>query len=147
MSLTIKSIGGGMGVSRLGKFPRIAAPVVMIVGLVLALTAGPASAAGSYYGCPYGAVCIYNTSDPRSGIERGGIYWSYGAHNLSNQFGYHYVVNNQYGGAWVETCTGYNGTGNGETIIFAAPYGDSLYLTPINSIVLGTGNNFPCTPP
>jgi len=125
----------------------MAAPAVATAALVLAATAGTASASGSYYGCPYGAVCIYNNGDPNSGIESGGIYWSYGAHNLSNQYGYHYVVNNQYGGAWVETCTGYNGTGDGETIIYGEPYGDSLYLTPINSIVLGTGDNYPCSPP
>ncbi len=137
-----------MAVPRTRTILKMVAPVIMVVGLLLAATAAPASAAGpSYYGCPYGAVCIYNGSTPSTGIERGGVYWSYGPHNLSNQFGYHYVVNNQYGGAWVETCTGYNGTGDGETIIFAAPYGDSLYLTPINSIVLGLGDNFPCSPP
>ena len=115
----------------------------------MAVNAGPASAASNadYYGCPYGAVCIYNNADPGSGIESGGIYWAYGAHNLSNQFGDHYVVNNQYGDAWVELCTGYNGTGKGKSIILAAPYGNVEYLSPINSIVLGTGNNYPCSPP
>lgn len=134
----------------LRRFVRMAAPAVMAVGMVAAVTAGPASAApdaGSYYGCPYGAACIYNTSDPNSGIESGGIYWSYGAHNLSNQFGDHYVVNNQYGGAWVELCTGYNGTGDGDAIIYGEPYGDSFGLGPINSLVLGTGDNYPCSPP
>lgn len=43
-----------------------------------------------------------------SGIQSGGVYWAYGAHNLSNQYGDHYVVNNQYGGAWVELRTGNN---------------------------------------
>ncbi|MFF7445637.1 MULTISPECIES: hypothetical protein [unclassified Streptomyces] len=115
----------------------------------MAVSAGPASARAdaTYYGCPYGAVCIYNTANPDSGIENGGVYWAYGPHNLSNQYGDHYVVNNQYGGAWVELCTGYNGTGRGEAIIFAAPYGSVQNLGPINSIVLGTGNNYPCSPP
>lgn len=123
----------------------------MAAGLIATLTAGPASAAspsGNFDGCPSGAVCIYNTGDPNSGIERGGVLWSYGPHNLSNQFGNHFVLNNQFGGAWLETCTGYNGTGNGVWIIFDAPDGINMDLTPINSIVLGTGNNnFPCTPP
>jgi hypothetical protein len=39
------------------------------------------------------------------------VYWSYGAHNLSNQYGDHYVFNNQYGGASMSLCTGYNGVG------------------------------------
>lgn len=41
------------------------------------------------------------------------VYWSYGAHNLSNQHGDHYVFNNQYGGASMSLCTGYNGVGCG----------------------------------
>lgn len=138
------------GIAMLRRFARVAAPAIMAVGMVAAVT-GPASASGSEdtYGCPYGAVCIYNTADPNSGIEDGGIYWSYGAHNLSNQFGHHYMVNNQYGGAWVELCTGYDGTGRGTTIILGNPWGDSEYedLTPINSIVLGVGDDYPCSPP
>jgi len=128
---------------------RTAVSAVAVAGSLMAVSAGPASASANadYYGCPYGAVCIYNGADPNSGIESGGVYWAYGPHNLSNQFGYHYVVNNQYGGAWVELCTGYNGTGRGESIIFGSPYGNSEDLGPINSIVLGTGNTFPCTPP
>ncbi len=39
------------------------------------------------------------------------MYWSYGAHNLSNQYGDHYVFDNQYGGASMSLCTGYNGVG------------------------------------
>ncbi|MGW6016264.1 hypothetical protein [Streptomyces sp. NPDC055210] len=115
----------------------------------MTVTAGTASAkaADTYYGCPSGAVCIYNTADPNSGIQDGGIYWAYGAHNLSNQFGDHYVVNNQYGGAWVELCTGYNATGRGTTVIFGSPYGTVSNLSPINSIFLGTGNSYPCSPP
>lgn len=128
---------------------RLAVSAVAVAGSLVALTTAPASAASNatYYGCPYGAVCIYNNADPNSGIQSGGVYWAYGAHNLSNQFGDHYVVNNQYGGAWVELCTGYNGTGRGESIIFGAPYGNVENLSPINSIFLGTGNNYPCTPP
>jgi hypothetical protein len=128
-------------------FAKMAAPVIMIAGLIFTLTPGSASAAGSYKGCPYGAVCVYNGSTASSGIESGGTYWSYGPHNLSNQFGNHLVVNNQYGGAWAEGCTGYNGTGKGDWVILAAPYGWVRNLTPINSIALGTGNNYPCPPP
>ena len=116
----------------------------MAAGLIFALTAGPASAAtssGSYDGCPYGAACIYKSSTPGSGIESGGIYYSYGAHNLSGQYGYHYVVNNQYGGAWVALCKGYNGTGGWLDVIYRAPAGGNFYLTPVNSIELGSGGS------
>ncbi|GAB2698847.1 hypothetical protein [Kitasatospora kifunensis] len=130
----------------------MATPAISAVGLTIALTAGPASASAAnpndnYYGCPPGAACIYNNGDPNSGIENGGVYWSYGPHNLNNQVGNHYVVNNQTSGAWVELCTGYNGTGNGNEIIYGSPDGDNIDLTPINSIVLGTGENYPCSPP
>ncbi|QQM40286.1 hypothetical protein JEQ17_12940 [Streptomyces liliifuscus] len=127
---------------------RLAVSAVAVAGSLVAVTAGPASASSndSAYGCPYGAVCIYNNADPNSGIQSGGVYWAYGPHNLSNQFGNHYVMNNQYGGAWVELCTGYNGTGRGKSIIFAG-YGFVEDLSPINSIALGTGDNYPCSPP
>ncbi|KUM87760.1 MULTISPECIES: hypothetical protein [Streptomyces] len=119
---------------------------VAMAGSLMAVTAAPASATHNDYGCPYGAVCIYNNADPTSGIESGGVYWAYGPHNLSNQFGDHYVLNNQYDDAWVELCTGYNGTGRGESII-SAGWGFVENLSPINSIALGTGDNYPCSPP
>lgn len=71
-------------------------------------TAAPArAAAGTYLGCPYGAVCIY-TDTTFSHITQ--TFWSYGPHNLVNQFGRRPVVNNQYGGATATLCYGYNGT-------------------------------------
>ncbi|MCX5329128.1 MULTISPECIES: hypothetical protein [unclassified Streptomyces] len=124
----------------------MAVSAVAVAGSLIAVTAGPASATHTDYGCPYGAVCLYNNADPNSGIQNGGVYWAYGPHNLSNQYGDHYVMNNQYDDAWVELCTGYNGTGRGTTII-SAGWGFPQNLSPINSIVLGTGNNYPCSPP
>jgi hypothetical protein len=125
---------------------RMAVSAVAVAGSLMAVTAGPASAAHNDYGCPYGAVCLYNTADPNSGIQSGGVYWAYGPHNLSNQYGDHFVMNNQYDSAWVELCTGYNGTGRGTTIIYAG-WGFPQNLSPINSLVLGTGDNYPCSPP
>ncbi|MET7926034.1 hypothetical protein ABZT43_18895 [Streptomyces sp. NPDC005349] len=37
------------------------------------------------------------------------MYWSYGAHNLSSQYGDHWFVNNLYGGASASLCKAYNG--------------------------------------
>lgn len=113
-----------------------------------ALAAGPASASGAVHGCPYGAVCVYPQNAGWNGNSPSLEYWSYGAHNLSNQVGNHVVLNNQYptgGSGWTEAGldTGYNGTGS-ETMVLA-PYdkapgqGESwatVNLTPINSIVL-----------
>jgi hypothetical protein len=87
-------------------------------------------------GCPAGYVCIYRegvfpVDDPNPTVK----FYTYGAHNLSNQYGYHYVVNNQTGIASFTLCTGYNGRGCTD-----GPYGainyQYAYLTPINSIRL-----------
>ena len=128
----------------IGCMPRRTRKASAIAFVAVALLAGgasvmatPASAAGpSVHGCPYGAVCIYPTGgSPAGRPEPGGVYFSYGAHNLRNQFGYHTIVNNQYGGARYELCTRYAGFGSctkpvspGRTV--------SYNLTPYNSIVL-----------
>lgn len=115
---------------------KLMAALPLIAGAALFSAAPNASAAGTYKGCPYGAVCIYPQNAGWNGghPERGGVYFSYGAHNLSNQFGNHYVFNNQYGGASVTLNKGYNGR---------SPYFDinqftycPCNLTPTNSITL-----------
>jgi hypothetical protein len=54
----------------------------------------------------------------------------------SNRFGYHVVLNNQYGGAGAtaQLCTGYGGVNCVVTI--QMNYNANYNLTPINSIVL-----------
>ncbi|MET9296604.1 hypothetical protein [Streptomyces sp. NPDC003077] len=86
--------------------------------------------------CPYGAVCIYpQNQDPA--VSPSHVFYSYGAHNLSNQYGRHWVLNNQYGGAYAHLCTGYNGAGCNYDI--APQNGVYADLTPINSITLTQG--------
>lgn len=130
--------------------------------LALAGTAVPVgvaqAASGSVHGCPRGAVCIYPKNKGWNGNhpESGGVFWSYGPHNLSGQYDDHYVLNNQ-----TEThpdlsmaagCTGYNGTGKLSSSKFLLlPWISSQYrttadergyswqnlnLTPVNSVVL-----------
>ncbi|MEV6978625.1 hypothetical protein [Kitasatospora sp. NPDC093806] len=116
------------------KFLHALAALALATAAVTTMgTSGAQAADGSWDGCPYGAVCIYardaNTSTPPTDI-----FWSYGAHNLSNQNGWHWVLNNQSGGAHAHLCTGYNGTGCGYDI--AAQAGVYADLTPINSITL-----------
>ncbi|NBM18188.1 hypothetical protein [Streptomyces sp. GC420] len=117
------------------KIMRGAAALATTAAAVLAFSSAAEAkpAADEWYGCPYGAVCIYpqNQNPP---VSPSHTYWSYGAHNLSNQVGNHWVLNNQYGGASASLCTGYNGVGCNETI----PEGVGVYrdLTPINSITL-----------
>jgi hypothetical protein len=88
-------------------------------------------------GCPAGAVCIYpgagwNNDQPSL------VFWSYGAHNLSNQFGRKRIYNNQIEGAMARTCSGYNGK-DCLGYLFAGESVDYDF-TPINSVVLLRGN-------
>jgi hypothetical protein len=107
-----------------------------------ALLAPSAEAAGPAHGCPYGAVCVYPQNRGWNGDRPSLKYWSYGPHNLSHQYGTHQIFNNQYGGAKVEACFGYNGTGGG-TLMLGAGAAWDFNLTPVNSLVLfplnGTG--------
>jgi hypothetical protein len=125
----------------------------MTTALVL-IGAGPSQAAGStIHGCPSGAVCVYPENAGWNGDRPSLEFWSYGAHNLSNQYGNHYVLNNQtdwvppgggYAAAMATGDTGYNGTGTQSwTLINYIHSGAGGYsawgnfnLTPINSIDL-----------
>ncbi|NUS12241.1 MAG: hypothetical protein HOY69_12720 [Streptomyces sp.] len=107
----------------------------------LAFAAGVAASAGvadarpagdSWDGCPSGAVCVY--AQDADAVTPTDVYWSYGAHNLSNQTGWHWVLNNQTGGAHAHLCQGYNGADC--TYDIAAQNGVRADLTPVNSITL-----------
>jgi hypothetical protein len=124
--------------SRTRKATAITSAVVALLAGGASVVATPASAAGPrLHGCPYGAVCIYpegrGLNDDRP--EPGGIYFSYGAHNLRNQLHSHTIVNNQYGGARYALCTRYGGFG-WCTKLVAPGRADPYDLTPYNSIVL-----------
>lgn len=117
--------------------------VACAAALIPAGWALPAAAAGAAHGCPYGAVCIYAQNAGWNGNRPSLTYWSYGPHNLSNQFGNHRIFNNQYGGALVEACFGYNGTGGG-TLLLGAGFPTDYNLTPVNSVVLFPKNGSGC---
>ncbi|MFD9002367.1 hypothetical protein ACFV0T_15545 [Streptomyces sp. NPDC059582] len=128
---------------------KAAAVVMTTIAAGALIAAGPARADGTFHGCPSGAVCVYNGASVDSGIEPGGIYWSYGPHNLSNQFGVHAVINNQTGGAWMRLCAGYNGGGSliiAESPNTSYPSSWAQDLTPVNSIVLTPGIISPYCP-
>ncbi|GHF55127.1 hypothetical protein GCM10010218_40650 [Streptomyces mashuensis] len=112
----------------------------LVTGLA---TATPARAQDAYYGCPAGAVCLYarDAESGWSGLDPKritNVYWSYGAHNLSNVVGLHWLANNQTPdsspNAWAETCTRYNGVNCTKQILPRMAI--QLDFTPINSIVL-----------
>ncbi|KOU20564.1 hypothetical protein ADK52_25980 [Streptomyces sp. WM6372] len=116
------------------KMIRGAAALATAAAAVVALSgSADAKPADDWAGCPYGSVCIY-PQDQNPAVKPSHVFTSYGAHNLSNQYGRHWVLNNQYGGATASLCTGYDGKGCGSPIA----QGTGVYadLGPINSITL-----------
>ncbi|MET9467117.1 hypothetical protein ABZY44_20400 [Streptomyces sp. NPDC006544] len=116
------------------KMIRGAAAFATATAAVVALSgAAGAQPANPWAGCPDGAVCIY-PQNQNPAVKPSHVFYSYGAHNLSNQYGNHWVLNNQTGGAGARLCTGSNGVNCGNSIA----QGTGVYadLGPINSITL-----------
>ncbi len=73
----------------------------VLVTLAIAAASGfiastPAQAAGAtIHGCPSGAVCIYPQNAGWNNDKPSFEFFSYGAHNLSNQVGRHYVLSTE----------------------------------------------------
>jgi len=115
---------------------RQALVAVLGAATAVGMAVGPAQAkaAASWANCPDGAVCLYpEGQDPAQSPSQ--VFWSYGAHNLSGQYNYHYILNNQYGGAHAKLCSGYNGTGT--CYLDMAPQeGWWADFTGVNSVVL-----------
>lgn len=116
---------------------RGAAALAIAGAALTAVGTGQAQASDhTAYGCPGGAVCIYGRNADYTAGHPTDIFYSYGAHNLSNQIGYHTVLNNQYGSAnaTAQLCWEYNG-GNCKITLELNDHW-SYDLTPVNSIVL-----------
>lgn len=98
---------------------RTGAPVLAAVGLAamaLVGTAGTATAANGQldtgrilYGCPPGAVCVYDNYQSWDTWSPDEELWSYGRHSLAERPGYVWVVNNQTGEATAELCSDADG--------------------------------------
>ncbi|MEU1731675.1 hypothetical protein [Streptosporangium sp. NPDC020145] len=95
---------------------------------------------GPWAGCPVGAVCLYKGSTWESGVDK--MFWSYGAHNLSNVYGSRILFNNQVadGGrpALATECRQYNGGSCDSDPVDMYAY-RTLDFGPINSVKLYLG--------
>jgi hypothetical protein len=126
--------------------------MMALAGATLAASASSANATiGSAspawpFGCSSQYVCLYTDAAGTYPSGPHTNYKFYGFDNFSNVLGYHWIVNNQTGGAKVYPCLGYNGT-NCSAYTFYWPDGPathyikagwalSLNFTPINSIRL-----------
>jgi hypothetical protein len=116
---------------------KLAAICFAAVALLFAsVAAAPgAQAVGTIHGCNFGYFCIYPQNAGWNGDHPSLQFYSYGAHNLTNQLGNHVVFNNQSGTANGYLCLGYAGTG-GWTFGYPQHSSNTVNLTPINSIEL-----------
>lgn len=119
------------------KLGRIAATLTLAAGVVTVAgataQADTLGAQGIWQGCPVGYVCIYPDASWNNGVPEH-KYYTYGAHNLVNEYGVHRIVNNQTGDATVQLCLGYNGVDCGGKMKPGTIR--DANLTPINSIRL-----------
>lgn len=107
----------------------------------------PAHAAGTVHGCAYGYVCVYPQGKGWNGDVPSLRFYTYGGHNLSDQVGNHYVLNNQQNAIAI-FCSSYGGCasdGNHQIGGLAWTWEEShtqgeswanVNLTPVNSIDL-----------
>lgn len=118
----------------------ILALAVVAIGLTAATSAAsPASAAPTgrtIHGCPVGYFCIYPQNAGWNSDRPSHKFYNYGRYNLSNQYGTHRMVNNQYGSTLVGTCRGYNATNGYQNLFYYQGQVIDANLTPINSIHL-----------
>ncbi len=100
----------------------------------------PAQAAGWVHGCPPGYFCIYPRDAGYNYDHPSHFFSNYGWYNLSNMYGVHTVINNQYSeqgaSADVDLCDEYNGQWHNFRNILEQGMGTDYDFTPINSIKL-----------
>ncbi|MFF1542658.1 hypothetical protein [Streptomyces sp. NPDC058291] len=111
---------------------RGAAALALTTAAVLTASSQAEADDGSWAGCPYGAVCIY-PQNQNPAVSPSHIFFSYGFHPIYDQYGDHWVLNNQYDGALAETCESID-TDCHYTI--GPQEGAYVDLGPINSIYL-----------
>ncbi|MDQ1047234.1 hypothetical protein [Streptomyces sp. V4I2] len=111
-----------------------AAASLLGLGLATSSTAQAApTGTQDYAGCVTGRVCIY----PNAGWNNNNPehwYYTYGVHQLYDEYGVHRVFNNQTGNATARLCVNRDGT-NCTSKIPPYTYSD-IDLTPYNSIRL-----------
>lgn len=113
----------------------------VIAGVVAMCALGAVSSAAdaattASHGCGSGYFCIYASDATWNAGQPSYAFYHYGAHNIYNQYGGHWVYNHQTGGAWVIFCAGANGTGSAIDGIETPNYSHLWDLTPVNSVVL-----------
>lgn len=120
--------------------PRIGGLLVALaVGLLPLTMSLPAQAASkTVAGCKRGYVCLYERD---ASLSKGNLqkkYFDYGVYNLHGVYGRHWIMNNQWSGAYVTLYTKRNAHGKCYALK-ASSGGPTVYrpnFTPIDSIRL-----------
>lgn len=86
------------------------------------------------HGCPLGYACIYPENAGWNNDQPSLKFYYFGTYQLSNQYGTHYVLNNQVGGASFWLCTDWRGNACAQFVPIAG--WRAVNLTPINSVKL-----------
>lgn len=107
--------------------------------IAVGVIAAPAQAGTSpKWGCPGGAVCMYDTQDHWLNDTPDHVWYSYGYHALTDEYGPHWVFNNQYatsaGRAGAYACKAAKASSC--TLRIAMDDWESFDATPINYIRL-----------
>jgi len=115
---------------------RIVATVAVAAATtaVLAGMTGTAAQAATVHGCGTGWVCLYPQGAGWNSDRPSQKWYNYGNYPLYDQYGSHYILNNQTGGAPVWLCTDYPAT-NCPSYVAAGRWA-SVNFTPINSVKL-----------
>ena len=121
--------------------PRICGLIVAaVIGLVPLTVSSPAQAASkTVAGCPRGYVCLYERGESLTKSHLQKKWFNYGVKNLHHVYGRHWIMNNQWGGAYVTLYTKPNGHGKCYTLKggkSGSPTVDRRNFTPIDSIRL-----------
>jgi hypothetical protein len=89
----------------------------------------------SLHGCPLGYACIYPENAGWNNDQPSQKFYYFRTYQLSNQYGTHYVLNHQVGGASFWLCTDWNGNSCAQYVPISDD-GVAVNLTPINSVKL-----------
>ena len=121
--------------------PRIGGLLAAIAIGVTPLTVSvPAQAhSKTVAGCPRGYVCLYERNESRSKGNLEKKWFDYGVYNLHHVYGRHWIMNNQWGGAYVTLYTKANGHGKCYTLKAGKSGSPTVHrrnFTPIDSIRL-----------
>lgn len=129
------AVGGAQTAQAAGTAPAAeAGGTTTVLPMRQGAGSGPGIMEANYDSCPSGYACVYSSWGEFLDDTPEHRYYYYGTYQFSNEYGDHWIWNNQTGGAMVHLCRNYNGT-NCDVHLSQFQY-KRVNLTPYNSIKL-----------